>query len=56
MTSRGGCWFLSMDRWCIRGSDVQSAEASDVMEETLLSVAKSLTLFDADRSDATFRG
>src|SRR6056297_405410 len=42
-------------RW-IRRCGIQSADAADVMQETLLAVATALPGFDSDRSDASFRG
>ena len=39
-----------------RRSGCQSADAADVMQETLTAVAKTLASFDHQRSGATFRG
>jgi len=40
----------------VRRRGLQSADAADVMQDTLMSVASALRRFDAERSGATFRG
>lgn len=40
----------------IRRCGVQSADAADVMQETLMAVSQAIGRFDGDRTGATFRG